>query len=122
MDLIPRETQEPVDVIQKYSDMSPLLSDIARSARSLIKDPPKKSRKNQLLQAFDETFDLIGGIPRLALWADANPDDYYKLYAKTLPQQVQATLDGKLQHIIRPALPPSVLDGEYTEVPNVPEK
>jgi hypothetical protein len=116
MDLVPSETREPVDVIQKYSDLSMFLTDVARSSQKMIKDPPTKNRKQKLLIAMDETFDLIGGVPRLAIWADQNPDEYYKLYAKTLPQQIQASIDGKLTHIIRPALPPTALDGDYTDV------
>lgn len=34
---------------------------------------------------FHATFELIGGISRFALWADANPEDFYKFYAKMVP-------------------------------------
>lgn len=120
MDLVPAETKEP-DVVIRYDGLEPLLGDAARSSRRLAQaiGAPPAPKKQRFLSAMDDTFDLIGGIPRLAIWADQNPDDYYKLYAKTLPTQIQASIEGKLQHIIRPALPPSPLDaidGEAVEV------
>lgn len=115
MDLIPQDTKEP-DVLVKYQGVDVLLSDVSRSTRQIARSLPPAPRKQKLLNAMDETFDLIGGVPRLAVWADENPDDFYKLYGKTLPQQIQASIDGKIQCIIRPALPPSPLDGEYHEI------
>lgn len=32
-------------------------------------------------------FELIGGVDRFAAWADQNPGEYYKMYAKLLPDQ-----------------------------------
>jgi len=121
MDLVPTETKEP-DVVIQYEGLAPLLGEAANSARRLAQSVAAKTvpKKQRFLSAMDDTFDLIGGVPRLAVWADQNPDEYYKLYAKTLPTQIQASIEGKLQHIIRPALPPSALDaieGEFVEQP-----
>ena len=120
MDLVPADTKEP-DVVVRYEGLGDLLSDHGKASRRLAQaiNAPKAPRKQRFLSAMDDTFDLIGGVPRLAVWADQNPDEYYKLYAKTLPTQIQASIEGKLQHIIRPALPPSALDateGEFTDV------
>jgi hypothetical protein len=35
-------------------------------------------------KAFQSAFELIGGIPRLALWAHQNPDKFFPLYARFL--------------------------------------
>lgn len=117
MDLVPQETQEP-NVVVKYDGLEPYLGDLAKSTRRLAASvaATKIPKKQRFLSAMDDTFDLIGGIPRLAVWADQNPDEYYKLYAKTLPTQIQASIEGKLQHIIRPALPPSALDAIEGEI------
>ncbi len=116
MDLVPAETKEP-DPIVTYSGIEPYLTDHAKVARRLRVET-KVPKKQKLLSAVDDTFELIGGGPRLAMWADENYGEFVKLYGKTLPSQIQATIEGKLQHIIRPALPPSPLDaieGEFSE-------
>jgi hypothetical protein len=49
---------------------------------------------------------MIGGIPRLALWADHNPGDFYKLYSRLLPSAASDELNGVTQLEIVHALPP----------------
>jgi len=39
-------------------------------------------------QAMQQAFEMIGGVPRLMLWADANPDKFYALWARMIPQTV----------------------------------
>lgn len=104
MDIVPRD------------EFSVLLSEEAARARAVAK--PIKG-KHKLLTAADETFDLIGGVPRFAMWADKNLGEFYRLYSKTIPQNVD--ISGDIT--IRPALPPSPLDeapppieGEAVEV------
>lgn len=63
-----------------------------------------------------EAFELIGGVPRLALWADKNPTEFYKICAKTIPQSNLLDIVGKVQHTILPALPPSPLDEDHSVV------
>jgi len=52
---------------------------------------PKRdhTRANVALQ-FDSVFELIGGVPRLALWADQNPGAFYSMYSKMLPAALKA--------------------------------
>ena len=38
-----------------------------------------------VIDAFHNAFRIIGGVPRLAMWANDNPDKFYPLYAKLLP-------------------------------------
>jgi hypothetical protein len=54
--------------------------------------PAYTKTRNVRLQ-FQHAFELIGGIPRLAHWAHANPDKFYSLYSKLIPAQVSG-LDG----------------------------
>ena len=52
-----------------------------------------RNAKDQIRHAFD----LIGGIPRLAHWAHANPGDFYKIWARTIPSQVTGEGGGPIQ-------------------------
>lgn len=38
-----------------------------------------------VVRAFTSAFELIGGTTRLALWADENPTEFYRLFGKLLP-------------------------------------
>ena len=42
--------------------------------------------KPRAAEAFQTTFELMGGLPRMLLWADRNPGKFYQLFARqTLP-------------------------------------
>ena len=82
------------------------------------------SRKD-VVNAFNAAFELVGGIPRLAMWAHENPGDFYRIYGKLLPSQSQNIVgdDGtlKIELAIKPSsldeLPADhIVDGEYTEM------
>ena len=62
------------------------------------------------MQAFDNAFHLIGGVPRLAIWADDNPKEFFKLYAKLLPSQSSSSLGESTDIVIKHVLPKSKLD------------
>lgn len=47
---------------------------------------PQYLRCKDARKAFQSAFELIGGIPRLALWADKNPTQFYQIYARFLEQ------------------------------------
>jgi hypothetical protein len=53
---------------------------------------PRSVGRRAVERAFLNAFELIGGVPRLVLWADAHPGDFYKLYGRLLggPPQDQA--------------------------------
>ena len=63
------------------------------ATRADLKDPlPSQLSKKrdgfsrqEVVQAFARAFDMIGGVQRMALWANANPDRFYPLYSKLLP-------------------------------------
>lgn len=82
------------------------------------------SRK-QIVGAFHDAFELIGGIPRLASWAHTHPTEFYKLYARLLPNQSQVDFgkDGvlKIVHSLAPTAldgPREAIEGQAIEVPS----
>jgi hypothetical protein len=54
---------------------------------AIPKDYVFKNRDRQFVaDALNVAFDLIGGIPRLAQYGHENPGEFYKLYARLLPE------------------------------------
>jgi hypothetical protein len=84
--------------------------------RKRKKDP--KAKRTALREAFDEAFELIGGVPRLVLEYDKNHLGYARLHARLQDQELHVS--GEV--IIRPALPPSALDEplEYPKLEQLP--
>ncbi len=65
--------------------------------------------------AIHDTFDLIGGVPRLAKWAHENEADFYtKLFTKTIERSGKVEHSGEIR--IVSSIPRTVLDGDFTEV------
>jgi len=58
----------------------------------------------EIVNAFNTAFQMIGGVSRLAIWADRNPGEFYKLYGKLLPSSSQVDLTGEqtitIQHVL----------------------
>jgi hypothetical protein len=64
--------------------MSPELTRLLE--RGLIgQSLPPVLKDSKAAKAFQQAFDMIGGVPRLALWADLNPSKFYALYSKLVP-------------------------------------
>lgn len=55
------------------------------------------SRK-QIEQAFIETFEMVGGVPRLAIWANdpANYKDFLNLLMRLAPKDTGAAIAGQI--------------------------
>lgn len=77
---------------------------------------PKARRKKDgfnrmdVVNAFNNAFQMMGGVPRLALWANQNPDKFYPLYAKLMPStSVNIVADGN-KLVIEHAIPENPLD------------
>lgn len=100
---------------EDFGQMGETFKELAESGKSLTRLPQRPFSRRRVLEAIDEAFELIGGVPRLAMWGHVNPTEFYKLWGKTIPAASQMEIMGKVQHIIRPALPRSALDGEYTD-------
>ena len=115
--LITREEYEapanaPPDetVTHEVQDWAATMSALAApGARVTIPRDPAL-RKKQVVNAFQDAFELIGGAPRLALWADQNETEFYRLYSKLMPRQadVEHNLDAEI--VIKHVLPRSTLD------------
>lgn len=68
-------------------------------------------RRADVVSAFHMAFQMIGGVPRLALWADSNPAEFYKLYGRLLPSSASDEMNtvGKIYivHALPPPAPPA---------------
>lgn len=55
--------------------------------------PPGATNKTtrSAREAFQHAFDKIGGAERLALWAKDNEAEFYKLYGRLIPVDVNAS-------------------------------
>ena len=69
----------------------------------------KGLNRQRVMQAFQDSFELIGGVPRLALWANDHPGEFYRLYSKLMPSQ-SVNIMNNTQTVIKHVLPPSKLD------------
>lgn len=90
-----------------------------------------KVTRQDVVNAFTNAFQMIGGVDRLALWADSNPGEFYKLFGKLMPPAASDLLDGNREFIVRHVLPePRVrtgprdqneepVDAEYEEIESV---
>lgn len=118
MDLIPLENLEPVDD-------NTYLSETAKKAREyqIERRLARKSKRETLQEQMEAVHELIGGVPRMALEADKDPFQFYKLHARiTIASQVKNVHHSV--EIISTALAPSALDtpppvdADYTDVPS----
>jgi len=104
----PAQTLEEESTVL-YLDMQPLAA-LSEGRTVRIPRSPHFSRK-QVVSAFESAFELIGGVPRLALWANENPNEFYKLYGKLLPSSNSSALGEQSKLIIEMAIKPGALDG-----------
>jgi hypothetical protein len=65
--------------------------------------------RTDVVNAFQDAFRMIGGVQRMALWANANPDKFYPLYTKLLPSTAIQIGDNSVV-TIQHAIPPGPLD------------
>lgn len=111
---------EEQESVREYPDPEPYsetadecreLSDIANKGNGVSRiNVPRELNRKRVVNAFNDAFELIGGVPRLAHWADQHPTDFYKLYARLLPSEAsqKVTHDGGLT--IRHVVPRGPLD------------
>lgn len=71
--------------------------------------------RQDVVNAFQRTFDMIGGVPRMALWADKNPDKFYALYSRLLPSAA-INIGQNSQVTIVHAIGPTPLDEHPDDV------
>lgn len=104
------------------------LNDIAHAPKKVLKfNRASKVTRQDVVNAFTNAFQMIGGVDRLAVWADANPGEFFKIFGKLLPPSNTDLLDGNREFVVRHILPPPVMDttpktvvenAEFTEVEN----
>jgi len=51
-------------------------------------------------EAVDEVFANLGGVPNFTKWAMENQSDYYKMFAKSIPVDVNMKSDNTIRVII----------------------
>lgn len=77
-------------------------------------DPKREISTRKVNNAIDEAFELIGGIPRFAVWAHNNQDAFYKMWAKTAPRKLDIDANHTVQ-FLKPSVAASPLDQDFTE-------
>lgn len=108
MEKVPEETKEPeFRLFQPGTDLVEI-----EYKRKHVAPVEKRSKVGE---AFQEVFELVGGVPRLALFADTNYGDFLRHYAKMIPRDVDMKHSGTIN--IVPALPPSPLDDAIDVTP-----
>lgn len=91
--------------------------EIIESQNSIPRTKRKREGFNRMdvVNAFQNAFQMMGGVPRLALWANANPDKFYPLYARLMPStSINITSEGN-KLVIEHAVPSSPLD-DFTDL------
>lgn len=76
--------------------------------------------RGDVIQTFQYAFELIGGTPRLALWADANQTEFYKIYGRLLPSSNSQELDGPQEMIVKHVLAPPQYDASQSNRAHLP--
>ena len=96
--LLSTQDHDDDDVLPSIADLLPP-SELSEQAQRLIEYAtrrggrlPKSLSKASIKEQFDSVFEMIGGMPRLAIWADQNPSQFYAHYAKLLPAQAKVDL------------------------------
>ena len=109
------EAQEAVAVdhgqVIEIQDWETAMEAIAdRDTTRLVIPRNKDFSRKQVVEAFHSAFELIGGVPRLALWGHQHETEFYKLYSKLLPSQASSALGEANELVIRHVLPRGALD------------
>lgn len=96
---------------QTNSEMGQVLSVLASDGSAHVSIPRSAGfSRREVAAAFQAAFQLIGGVPRLALWANRNPGDFFKLYSKLLPSATLIELEETNRVLVRHAIPRGPLD------------
>lgn len=95
---------------EEFDAMDRTLRGLADGDPKVTKIVKKEMGRQFVIDAFNEAFDLIGGVRRLALWAHENPTDFYKLWGKQLPSGAQVDVNASGEIKFMHVLPPSKLD------------
>lgn len=107
------DTEEYSEVAMECRNALAPLEEMATSGNGVTRlTLPREVKREKVVHAFQEAFELIGGVPRLAHWADQSPSAFYKLYARLLPTQANNQLEHSGEIRVRHILPRGPLDEE----------
>jgi hypothetical protein len=92
-------TTTPPDLAPVDEAMLPPINGVEEVLNALAAAPrvPDLLRARNVRSQFLHAFELIGGIPRLAMWAHQNPERFFPLYAKLIPAQVTGEDGGAIR-------------------------
>jgi len=77
---------------------------------------PRKITRAEIERNFLEVFELVGGVPRLAMWAnnEQNYGEFIKIVAKMLPKE--ALINDGMPMVYQSMVPPSQLNNNVVEI------
>ena len=106
----PDETpySEPAEKCQELTQLASSGNGVSRIS------VPRELKRQRVVNAFQDAFELIGGVPRLAHWADDHPSAFFKLYARLLPTTAQQQLEHSGEIVVKHVLPRGPLDNPET--------
>ena len=108
------EVERVYDDPEPYSEAAEMgkeLTGLAESGNGVSRiSVPRELKRQKVVNAFQDAFELIGGVPRLAHWADQSPSAFYKLYARLLPTTAQQQLEHSGEIVVKHVLPRGPLD------------
>lgn len=110
MDLVPLENLEPMEDNSFLSERA-----IFSRSKEIERRVNNPKRKESFLDRIRATNDLIGGVPRLAVEADENPWEFYRLQARLELAEKAKNVNHTIR-ILAPTIPPTILDGDITDV------
>lgn len=105
-------------------------TDVQQPPRDLARLPMISAEQYQHVGRFAgalvlSCFEQIGGLPRMAVWADNNPTDFYtKLFPKMISRSQQVDISGTLtidDAINRLESQGDVIDADYGTLDELPE-
>jgi hypothetical protein len=88
-----------------------VLNDAINSPKPLPNFSRKRDgfNRSDIVDAVLRTFHMIGGVQAMAIWANGNKTEFYKLYGKLLPS-TNLTIGDNAKVTIFHAIPPTALD------------
>lgn len=113
--LPPSTLEEPTEAESEYRAKAEEVYDWLAQQRQVR--VPRAFKRADIVNAFHDAFELIGGTTRLALWAHENPGEFFKLYAKMLPSHATSEIDQSGEIKIVHAIKPGALDGVVENPP-----
>ena len=122
--VIPKPSNEELQGLQSDNDeiraMS-ILNVFGKELPLIPHDYAFKLRDRRTVElSMQACYELIGGVPRFALWANENPTEFYKIYARLLPEQSKAQANTQIiiqSNVDRNDLDNITINGNSLDIP-----